>query len=63
MNGKGWYFVKLGEFKKNEKNYSVTMKRTIEINRRLEELLGMADAGFVDGRQKEGIQPGTASQG
>ena len=39
MNGKGWYFIRLDEFKKNEKNYSVTMKKTIEINRRMESVL------------------------
>jgi Holliday junction resolvase len=40
MNNKGWFFVKLSEFTKNEKSYTVTMKRTVEINRVLESVVG-----------------------
>src|SRR5271154_946641 len=36
ISHKGWYFIKLSEFTKGEKNYNVTMKRTFEINRVLE---------------------------
>ncbi len=62
MNGKGWYFVKLGEFKKNEKNYTVTMRKTLEINRRLEAVLG-ATAGGATSAQGLPVAPvGTLSQ-
>ncbi len=40
MNGRGWFFIKLGEFRKTEKNFTVTMKKTMEINRRIESVLG-----------------------
>ncbi len=40
MNGKGWFFIRLDEFKRTEKNFTVTMKRTIEINRRMDSILG-----------------------
>ncbi len=39
MNGKGWHFIKLGEFKKGKKNYNVTMKRAFEINRGIDDVL------------------------
>ncbi|MEM0094876.1 MAG: hypothetical protein QXF41_02145 [Candidatus Micrarchaeaceae archaeon] len=38
MNGLGWFFIRLDELTKG-KNYTVTRKRAIEINRRLENLL------------------------
>jgi holliday junction resolvase Hjr len=40
MNGQGWYFIKLEEMKKTEKSYTVTRKTAIQINRRLDTLLG-----------------------
>lgn len=36
MNNKGWFFIKLSEFTKNEHSYTVTMKKTIEVGRLLE---------------------------
>lgn len=39
MNHTGWFFIKLNELEKNGKNYTVTKKRTLEINRRLEALM------------------------
>ena len=36
----GWYFIRLDEFKKCEKSYTVTMKKTLEIGRRLDTVLG-----------------------
>ena len=40
MNGKGWFFIRLDEFRRAEKNFTVTMKRTMEINRRTDSVLG-----------------------
>ena len=42
IDRKGWYFIKLDEFSKAERNYNVTMKRTFEINRDLQSVLLMA---------------------
>jgi Holliday junction resolvase len=39
MNGQGWYFVKLEEMTKTEKNYTVTKKTALSINRRLQQLI------------------------
>ncbi len=39
MNGQGWYFIKLNEMKKTEKNYTVTKRKALEINRRFEHIL------------------------
>jgi holliday junction resolvase Hjr len=36
---KGWYFIKLDEFTKTEKNYNITLKKVFEINRVLESIL------------------------
>lgn len=36
MSYKGWYFIKLDEFTKNEHSYTVTMKKTMEVGRLLE---------------------------
>jgi Holliday junction resolvase len=38
MNGEGWYFVKLDEMKKTEKNYTVTKKTAQAIGRKLEHI-------------------------
>lgn len=40
VNGRGWFFIRLGEMSLAEKNYTVTAKRAAMINRRLEHLLG-----------------------
>jgi Holliday junction resolvase len=39
MPYEGWYFAYLSELEKNEKSYSITKKRMIEINRRFDELV------------------------
>lgn len=38
INGKGWFFIKLNELNKAEKNYTVTKKIAMSINRRLEHI-------------------------
>jgi Holliday junction resolvase len=39
VNREGWRFLHLAELEKKEKNYTVTLKRTLAINRRFEDLL------------------------
>lgn len=39
MNGKGWFFVKLDELKDGEKDYSITRKKALEINRLVEAII------------------------
>ncbi|MGC8571808.1 MAG: Holliday junction resolvase Hjc [Candidatus Micrarchaeia archaeon] len=39
MNGQGWFFIKLDEMTKTEKNYTVTKATTLKINRRLENII------------------------
>lgn len=39
MNGEGWFFVKLEEMFKSEKNYTITMKEAKRINRKVEEIM------------------------
>ncbi len=39
MNNKGWFFIKLSEFTKGKANYNVTMKKTLEINRVMDDIL------------------------
>ncbi len=39
MNGQGWFFVKLEELFKAEKNYTITMKDAKRINRNIEEIM------------------------
>ena len=41
MNGAGWFFITLDEMSRTEKNYRVTKKNAIRINRRPEHLTGM----------------------
>ncbi len=48
MSGEGWYFIKLEEFKKCEKSYTVTMRKTKEIGRRLEAILGVNSAQILE---------------
>ena len=42
INNKGWFFIKLNELFKNGKNYTMTKSRAFEINRRFEEITGIA---------------------
>ncbi|MCL5262532.1 MAG: Holliday junction resolvase Hjc [Candidatus Marsarchaeota archaeon] len=42
MNGKGWFFITLQELNKAGKNYTVTQRSALSINRRIEHLLGSA---------------------
>ncbi|MCL4388623.1 MAG: Holliday junction resolvase Hjc [Candidatus Marsarchaeota archaeon] len=39
MNGRGWFFIRLGELADTGKNYTVTMRNAINIGRRLEEVI------------------------
>jgi Holliday junction resolvase len=39
MSGEGWYFIKLDEMKKTEKNYTVTKKIAVKIGRKLEHII------------------------
>ena len=40
INGKGWFFISLSEMSRTEKNYTITMRKAFEINRRLDRLIG-----------------------
>ena len=39
MNGNGWFFIRLGEMKRTEKNFTVTRGIATAINRRLDSIL------------------------
>ena len=39
MNGRGWFFIKLGELAFTGKNYTVTIRNAVSIGRRLEEVI------------------------
>jgi Holliday junction resolvase len=39
MNGESWFFIKLDEMKRTEKNYTVGKKQALSINRRLESIV------------------------
>ncbi|MGC8538803.1 MAG: Holliday junction resolvase Hjc [Candidatus Micrarchaeia archaeon] len=39
MSGKGWFFMKLDELVKGDKDYSITMRRALEINRVLDSIV------------------------
>lgn len=39
MSGEGWFFIKLDEMKRTEKNYTVTKKVAVQIGRRLESIM------------------------
>ena len=39
MNGESWFFIKLAEMKKTEKNYTVTKRTAQAIARRLESII------------------------
>ena len=58
IKNKGWYFIRLGEFSKGEKNYNVTMRRTFEINRDLGTILSMCGTPIA---QKNDPSSGTVS--
>lgn len=47
MNGSGWYFIKLDEFAKAERNWNITKKKTVGINRRFEDVVGKAVAAVT----------------
>ncbi len=38
---RGWLFVKTGEFSRAERNYNVTMKRAMQINRGIDQVLAI----------------------
>ena len=38
MNGKGWFFIRLDEFKESGSDFSITRKRALEINRLLDSI-------------------------
>ena len=48
MNGKGWYFIKLNEFKKSPTNFTVTKKVTLALNRTLNDVLAL-DTAMIKG--------------
>jgi Holliday junction resolvase len=39
MNSTGWFFIKLEEFKENDKSKTISKKTAIEINRRIESIV------------------------
>lgn len=39
LNNKGWFFIKLDELSKNNKNYTITKSQAIIINRKFESIL------------------------
>ncbi len=39
MNGEGWFFIKLAEMPKAEKNYTITMKDAKRLDRRIDEII------------------------
>ncbi len=39
MNGEGWFFIKLAEMLKAEKNYTITMKDAKRLDRRIDEIM------------------------
>ncbi len=41
VKNKGWYFIRLDEFSKGDRNYNVTMRKAFEINRGLDSVLAM----------------------
>ena len=47
VKNKGWFFIKLDEFTKAERNYNVTMRKTFEINRTLDSILALGPAAPV----------------
>ncbi len=36
ISNKGWYFIRLSEFTKGDRNYNVTMRKVMETNRTME---------------------------
>lgn len=39
MNGMGWYFIRLSEMKRTERNYTVTKRTALSINRKVESIM------------------------
>ncbi len=63
MNGKGWFFMRLNELKKTEKNYTVTRNTAMQISRTLkeileEEMLATAEESVLEeeGEEDEGAE-------
>lgn len=46
VKNKGWYFIKLNEFTKAERNYNVTMKKAFEINRSMDYVINFSSAAM-----------------
>ncbi|MGC8568071.1 MAG: Holliday junction resolvase Hjc [Candidatus Micrarchaeia archaeon] len=46
IKGKGWFFIKLDELSKSEKNFTITMKTTFQIGRDINALLEGFDSGI-----------------
>jgi Holliday junction resolvase len=44
IKSRGWLFIRLDEFTKGERNYNVTMKHAIEINRDIDSILALSPA-------------------
>ena len=55
MNGKGWFFIRLDEFTKGEKNYNITRKKAMALNRRLGDVIGSLAKQQV--QQQTAVQP------
>ncbi|MCL5404642.1 MAG: Holliday junction resolvase Hjc [Candidatus Marsarchaeota archaeon] len=49
MNSKGWFFIKLDEMKKTEKNYTVTKSTAMGIGRNLGSII--ADSEYLEGQK------------
>ncbi len=41
VSNEGWYFITLDEMERNERSYSITLKRAKQINRRLENVIAI----------------------
>lgn len=57
VNNKGWFFIKLGEFTKGERNWNVTFKKVEATKRLFEQVIGDGHRPQDDGRE------GSATQG
>ena len=62
VNNKGWYFIRLDEFSRGDRNYNVTLRKTLEINRGLQAVLLMSNSS-MDGSapQNPGAIPQSAN--
>ena len=57
VNSKGWFFIKLDEFSKGTRNYNVTLKKTMQINRLFEHILVLGGADSMPIQNAEGKLP------